>query len=157
MQRYITSSGAVLPRNPDELAKRKSPRGAKKNNGSKEIGQKAKKSPTQRQPRARALKMARPCPPFLNKEVFVNRAPADPDGAPAPPTFVTPKTKASRARAMKVARPRGNDRTHLNEGYFGDFTFPGQGLSISQAQFDLYGGGTAETQQHILSFHQFEP
>ncbi|MED6219761.1 hypothetical protein PIB30_038690 [Stylosanthes scabra] len=28
----------------------------------------------------------------------------------------------------------------LNEGYFGNFTFPGQGPSISQAQFDLYGG-----------------
>ncbi|MED6221628.1 hypothetical protein PIB30_056622 [Stylosanthes scabra] len=34
--------------------------------------------------------------------------PRDPDGAPAPPHFVTPKTRTSRARAMEVARSRGD-------------------------------------------------
>ncbi|MED6169272.1 hypothetical protein PIB30_019915, partial [Stylosanthes scabra] len=56
---------------------------------------------------------------------------------------------------MEVARPRGGGRTHLNEGYFGDFTFPGQGPSISQAQFDLYGGGTAEAQHTFSHFINF--
>ncbi|MED6226153.1 hypothetical protein PIB30_100675, partial [Stylosanthes scabra] len=53
------------------------------------MDKKPKKSPTQRRPRARALKMARPRPPFLNMEVSVG-------GAPAPPHFVTPKTRTSR-------------------------------------------------------------
>ncbi|MED6207717.1 hypothetical protein PIB30_038274 [Stylosanthes scabra] len=70
----------------------------------------------------------------------------NPDGAPAPPYFVTPKTRTLHARVMEVARPRVGGRTHSNEVYFGDFTFPGQGPSISQAQFDLFGGGTAEAQ-----------
>ncbi|MED6159400.1 hypothetical protein PIB30_042025 [Stylosanthes scabra] len=56
---------------------------------------------------------------------------------------------------MEVARLRGGGRTHLNEGYFGDFTFSGQCPSISQAQFDLYGGGTVEAQHtfsHLINF-----
>ncbi|MED6182690.1 hypothetical protein PIB30_031012 [Stylosanthes scabra] len=81
--------------------------------------------------------------------------PRDPDGALVPPHFVTPKTKTSRARAMEVARPRNGGRTHLNEGYFWDFTFPGQRPSISQAQFDLYGGGTAEAQHTFSHFINF--
>ncbi|MED6160595.1 hypothetical protein PIB30_052860, partial [Stylosanthes scabra] len=119
----------------------------KRTREARRMDKKPKKSPTQRQPRACALKMARSYPRFLNMEVFVG-------GAPAPPHFVTPKTRTSRARAMEVARPCGDGKTHLNEGYFGDFTFSGQAPSISQAQFDLYGGGIAEA-QHSLSFHQF--
>ncbi|MED6219241.1 hypothetical protein PIB30_033947 [Stylosanthes scabra] len=79
----------------------------------------------------------------------------DTDGAPAPPHIVTPKTSTSRTRAMEVARPRGDSRTHLNEGYFGDFTFPGLCPSISQAQFDLYGGGIAEAQHTFSHFINF--
>ncbi|MED6109633.1 hypothetical protein PIB30_035416 [Stylosanthes scabra] len=86
---------------------------------------------------------ARTLPSLIWKFPLVAR-PRDPDGAPAPPHFVTPKTSTSCAQAMELARPRGDGRTHLNEGYFWDFTFPGHGPSISQAQFDLYGGGTAE-------------
>ncbi|MED6145132.1 hypothetical protein PIB30_022130, partial [Stylosanthes scabra] len=70
---------------------RKRPREAKKNKRSKENGQKAKKSPTQRRPRARALKMVRPRPPFLNMEVSVG-------GAPAPPPF-------HNAQDKDIARP----------------------------------------------------
>ncbi|MED6139005.1 hypothetical protein PIB30_079817, partial [Stylosanthes scabra] len=81
--------------------------------------------------------------------------PRNPDGVPAPPHFETPKTRTSRVRAMGVARSRGVGRTHLNEGYFGDFTFPGHGPSISQAQFDLYGGGTAEAQHTFSHFINF--
>ncbi|MED6187937.1 hypothetical protein PIB30_081263 [Stylosanthes scabra] len=36
--------------------------------------------------------------------------PRDPEGAPAPPHFVTTKTRTSRARAMEMARPRGDGR-----------------------------------------------
>ncbi|MED6175659.1 hypothetical protein PIB30_080518 [Stylosanthes scabra] len=122
----------------------------KRTREARRLDKKPKKSPTKRQPRARALLS------LIRKSLPVTR-PRDPDGAPVPPHFVTPKTRTLRVRAMEVAHPRGDSRIHLNEGYFGDFTFPGQGPSISQAQFDLYGGGTAETQQHILSFHQFEP
>ncbi|MED6123156.1 hypothetical protein PIB30_046597 [Stylosanthes scabra] len=121
---------------------------AKKNKRSKENGQKAKKSPIQRRPRARALLS------LIWKFSLVAR-PRDPDGAPAPPHFVTPKTRTSRARVMEVVRLRGGNITHLNEGYFGDFTFPGQGPSISQAQFDLYGGGTAEAQHTFSHFINF--
>ncbi|MED6182579.1 hypothetical protein PIB30_029828 [Stylosanthes scabra] len=74
---------------------------------------------------------------------------------PRHPHFVTPKTRTSRARAIEVARPRGDGKIHLNEGYFGDFTFPGHGPSISQAQFDLYGGGTAEAQHTFSHFINF--
>ncbi|MED6173085.1 hypothetical protein PIB30_055984 [Stylosanthes scabra] len=81
--------------------------------------------------------------------------PRDPDGAPVPPHFVTPKTRTSRTHAIGVARPRGDVRTHLNEVYFGDFTFPSHGPSISQAQFDLYGGGTAEAQHTFSHFINF--
>ncbi|MED6125565.1 hypothetical protein PIB30_069668 [Stylosanthes scabra] len=79
----------------------------------------------------------------------------DPDGAPAPPHFVTPKTRISRVHAMGVARPRGDGRTHLNECYFGNFTFPSHGPSISQAQFDLYGGRIAEAQHTLSHFINF--
>ncbi|MED6205964.1 hypothetical protein PIB30_022568 [Stylosanthes scabra] len=113
---------------------------------SKESGQKAKNSPIQCRSRARALPMACPRFPLLNEEVSVGGAPALSDGTPAPPHFVMPKIRTPHARAVEVTRPRDGSRTHLNEGYFGDFTFPGQGPSISQALFDLYwGGGTAET------------
>ncbi|MED6175368.1 hypothetical protein PIB30_077669 [Stylosanthes scabra] len=50
-------------------------------------------------------------PSLMGKFPLVTR-PHDPDGAPAPPHFVTPKTTTSRARAMEVARPRGGGRTH---------------------------------------------
>ncbi|MED6156257.1 hypothetical protein PIB30_012818, partial [Stylosanthes scabra] len=76
--------------------------------------------------------MARWRPPYLMGSFPLVAHPRDLDGAPAPPYFVTP-TKVT------AARPCHDGRTHLNEGYFGDFTFPGQGPSISQAQFDLYG------------------
>ncbi|MED6209764.1 hypothetical protein PIB30_057905, partial [Stylosanthes scabra] len=77
---------------------RKSPRKAKKNKESKESGQKAKNKPNP------AL-TARPRPPLLNGEVFVG-------GVPAPPHFVTPKTRTPRTRAVEVARPRDGSRTH---------------------------------------------
>ncbi|MED6126000.1 hypothetical protein PIB30_074094 [Stylosanthes scabra] len=112
------------------------------------MDKKAEKSPTQRQPRARALLS------LIWKFPLVAR-PRDPDCAPTPPHFVTPKTRTSRACAMGVARPRSDGRTHLNEGYFGDFTFPGHGPSISHAQFDLYGGGTAEAQHTFSHFINF--
>ncbi|MED6170484.1 hypothetical protein PIB30_031472, partial [Stylosanthes scabra] len=63
---------------------RKSLREAKKNKESKEIGQKAKTP--------KSVWTARPRPPLLNEEVSVG-------GALAPPRFVTPKTRTSRARA----------------------------------------------------------
>ncbi|MED6197412.1 hypothetical protein PIB30_056294 [Stylosanthes scabra] len=115
----------------------------KRTREARRMDKKPKKSPTQRRPSSRALLS------LIWKFPLVGH-PRDPDGAPAPPHFVTPKTRTSRARSMGVARPHGDGRTHLNEGYFGDFTFPGHGPSISQAQFDLYGGGTADAQQHSL-------
>ncbi|MED6172036.1 hypothetical protein PIB30_046424 [Stylosanthes scabra] len=122
---------------------------AKKNKRSKENGQKAKKkSLTQRRLRARALKMARPRPPFLNMEVSVG-------GALAQPRWCARATPFRNAQDKDLTRPRGDDRIHLNEGYFGDFTFPGHGSSISQAQFDLYGGGTAEAQHTFSHFINF--
>ncbi|MED6128236.1 hypothetical protein PIB30_095695, partial [Stylosanthes scabra] len=36
--------------------------------------------------------------------------PCDPDGAPAPPHFVTLKARTSRARALEMASPRGDGR-----------------------------------------------
>ncbi|MED6108174.1 hypothetical protein PIB30_021122 [Stylosanthes scabra] len=112
------------------------------------MDKKPKKSLTQRRPRARALLS------LMRKSPLVAR-PRDPDSAFAPPHFVTPKTRTSRARGMGVARPRGDGRTHLNEGYFGDFTFPGHDPSISQAQLDLYGGGIAEAQHTFSHFINF--
>ncbi|MED6218695.1 hypothetical protein PIB30_028781 [Stylosanthes scabra] len=109
---------------------------------------KPKKSPTQRRPHARALLS------LMSKSPLV-ACQRDPDGVPAPPHFVTPKTRTSCARAMGVARSRGDGITHLNEGYFGDFTFPGHDPSISQAQFDLYGGGTAKAQHTFSHFINF--
>ncbi|MED6172350.1 hypothetical protein PIB30_049264 [Stylosanthes scabra] len=112
------------------------------------MDKKPKKSPTQHRPRARALTMAHPRPPFLNMEVSVG-------GAPARPSWRTRATPFRNAQDKDLARPRGDGRTHLNEGYFGDFTFPGHGPSISQAQFDLYGGGTAEAQHTFSHFINF--
>ncbi|MED6120660.1 hypothetical protein PIB30_022944 [Stylosanthes scabra] len=109
------------------------------------MDKKAKKSPTQRRPRARALKMARPRPPFLNMEVSVG-------GAPARPRWCARATPFRNAQDKDLERPRVDGRTHLNEGYFVDFTFPGHGPSISQAQFDLYGGGTAEAHHTFSHF-----
>ncbi|MED6110145.1 hypothetical protein PIB30_040203, partial [Stylosanthes scabra] len=56
---------------------------------------------------------------------------------------------------MEMARPRHSDRMHLNEAYFGEFTFPGQGPAISQAQFLYYRGRTAEDITHILPIDHF--
>ncbi|MED6176328.1 hypothetical protein PIB30_087111 [Stylosanthes scabra] len=63
--------------------------------------------------------------PFLNMEVFVG-------GVPAQPRWCARATPFRNAQDKDIARLRGDGRTHLNEGYFGDFTFPGQGPSISQ-------------------------
>ncbi|MED6186006.1 hypothetical protein PIB30_062597 [Stylosanthes scabra] len=63
----------------------------KRTREARRMNKKPKKSPTQSRTHARSLKMARPCPPFLNMEVSVG-------GTPAPPDFVTPKTRTSRAR-----------------------------------------------------------
>ncbi|MED6186693.1 hypothetical protein PIB30_069220, partial [Stylosanthes scabra] len=103
------------------------------------MNKKPKKSPTQRRPCARALKMARPRPPFLNMEVSVG-------GPPARSRWRVRATPFRNAQDKDLARPRDGDgapvrrwQIHLNEGYFGDFTFSGHGPSIFQAQFDLYG------------------
>ncbi|MED6209357.1 hypothetical protein PIB30_053906 [Stylosanthes scabra] len=48
----------------------------KKNKEARRMDKKPKKSPTQCQPRSRALKMARPRPLFLNMKVSVGGAPA---------------------------------------------------------------------------------
>ncbi|MED6110141.1 hypothetical protein PIB30_040199 [Stylosanthes scabra] len=114
------------------------------------MDKKPKKSPTQRRPRARAraLKMARPRPPFLNMKVSVG-------GAPARSRWCASATLFRNAQDKDLARPRGDARTHLNEGYFGDFTFLGHGPSISQAQFDLYEGGIAEPQHTFSHFINF--
>ncbi|MED6145997.1 hypothetical protein PIB30_030456 [Stylosanthes scabra] len=69
---------------------RKSPREAKKNKESKESGQKAKNSPIQSLPRACAL-------PYLMRKFPLVARPRDPDGAPAPPHFITPKTRTPAA------------------------------------------------------------
>ncbi|MED6132335.1 hypothetical protein PIB30_018173 [Stylosanthes scabra] len=82
---------------PDE--ERKSPREAKKNMRSKENRQKAKKNPTQHRPRACALKMARPCPPFFNMEVSVG-------GAPARPRWCARATLFHNAQDKDLTRPR---------------------------------------------------
>ncbi|MED6157173.1 hypothetical protein PIB30_020840 [Stylosanthes scabra] len=60
---------------------------------------KPKKSPTMRQPRARAPKMARPRPPFLNMEVLVG-------GAPARPILCARATPFRNAQDKDLARPR---------------------------------------------------
>ncbi|MED6160525.1 hypothetical protein PIB30_052186 [Stylosanthes scabra] len=88
---------------------RKSPREAKKNKEARRMDKKPKKSPTQRQPRARALKMARPRPPFLNMEVSVG-------GAPARPRWCACAAPFRNAQDKDLASPRGDGRTHLNEG-----------------------------------------
>ncbi|MED6166586.1 hypothetical protein PIB30_110757, partial [Stylosanthes scabra] len=112
---------------------RKSPREAKKNKESKESGHKAKNKPNP------AL-TARPRPPLLNGEVSVG-------GAPARPRWCARATPFRNAQDKDTARlhgggsvPARRQQNSLNEGYFGDFTFSGQGPSISQAQFDLYVG-----------------
>ncbi|MED6108113.1 hypothetical protein PIB30_020383 [Stylosanthes scabra] len=81
-------------------------------------------------------------------EVFVG-------GAPARPRWCARATPFRNAQDKDVARLRGDDRTHLNEGYFGYFTFPSHGPFISQAQFDLYGGETAEAQHTFSHFINF--
>ncbi|MED6167459.1 hypothetical protein PIB30_002941 [Stylosanthes scabra] len=96
-----------------------------------------------------------PAPPLLNGEVSIG-------GAPAQPRWRTRATLFRNLYDKDTARPRDGGgaparRQHisLNEGYFGEFTFPGIGPSIAQTQFDLYGGGTAEAQQAFSHFHQF--
>ncbi|MED6171171.1 hypothetical protein PIB30_038253 [Stylosanthes scabra] len=127
---------------------RKSPREAKKNKGSKESGQNAKNKPNP------AL-TARPRPPLLNGEVSVGGAPAGPRWCARATPFINAQDKdTARARGGGGA-PVRRQQNSLNEGYFGDFTFPGQGPSIFQPQFDLYGGGTAETQQAFSHFINF--
>ncbi|MED6182646.1 hypothetical protein PIB30_030497 [Stylosanthes scabra] len=81
---------------------RKSPRKAKKNKRSKENGQKAKKEPN-------PASTARLHPPFLNMEVFIG-------GAPARPRWCAHATPFRNAQDKDLARPRGDGRTHLNEG-----------------------------------------
>ncbi|MED6210350.1 hypothetical protein PIB30_063295 [Stylosanthes scabra] len=58
-------------------------------------------------------------------------------------------------RSERISAPAWRRQISLNEVYFGEFTFPGLGPSIAQAQFDLYGGGTAEAQQAISHFINF--
>ncbi|MED6163612.1 hypothetical protein PIB30_081663 [Stylosanthes scabra] len=95
--------------------------------------------------------MARTRPPFLNMEVSIG-------GVPARPRWRARATPFRNAQDKYLAHPRDGDgasarrrQIHLNEGYFGDFTFPGHGPSIFQAQFDLYEGGTVEA-QHTFSY-----
>ncbi|MED6186815.1 hypothetical protein PIB30_070340 [Stylosanthes scabra] len=76
-------------------------------------------------------------------------------GAPARPRWCARATPFRNVQDTDLTRPRDDDRTHLNEGYFGNFTFPGHGPSISQAQFDLYGGGTTEAQHTFSHFINF--
>ncbi|MED6209650.1 hypothetical protein PIB30_056783 [Stylosanthes scabra] len=99
--------------------------------------------------------MAHPRPPFLNMEVSVGGAPAQPRWCARATPYRNAQDKDLVRSRDGVVRPRGDDRTHLNEGYFGDFTFPGHVPSISQAQFDLYGGGTAEAQHTFSHFINF--
>ncbi|MED6160908.1 hypothetical protein PIB30_055647 [Stylosanthes scabra] len=134
---------------------RKSPREAKKNKEARRMDKKPKKSQTQYQPRARALKMARPRPPFLNMEVSVGGAPARPRWHARATLFRNDQDKDLARPRNGVGAPARQRQIHLNEGYFGDFTFPGHGPSIFQAQFDLYGGGTAEAQHTFSHFINF--
>ncbi|MED6168493.1 hypothetical protein PIB30_012222 [Stylosanthes scabra] len=120
----------------------------KRTREARRMDKKAKKEPN-------SALTARLYPPYLIWKFPLVVRPRDPDDAPMPPHFVTPKTRTSRARQMGVARPRDDGGTHLKEGYFGDFTFLGHGPSISQAQFDLYGGGTAEAQHTFSHFINF--
>ncbi|MED6139961.1 hypothetical protein PIB30_088690 [Stylosanthes scabra] len=134
---------------------RKSPREAKKNKESKESGQKVKNKPNP------ALTMhPRPRPPLLNGEVSVGGAPARPRWCARATPFCNAQDKDTARSHGGGGAPAGRQQNSLNEGYFWDFTFPGQDPSISQAQFDLYGGGTAETQQafsHFINFSLREP
>ncbi|MED6175428.1 hypothetical protein PIB30_078226, partial [Stylosanthes scabra] len=123
----------------------------KRTREARRMDKKPKKSPTQRRLRARALKMARPRPPFLNMEVSVGGAPARPRWCARPTPFRNAQDKdLARPHDGDGARPRGDGRTHLNEGYFGNFTFPGHGPSISQPQFDLYGEEQLKHNTHSL-------
>ncbi|MED6109557.1 hypothetical protein PIB30_034867 [Stylosanthes scabra] len=112
------------------------------------MDKKPKRSPTQRRPCARALLS------LIWKFPLVAR-PRDPDGAPAPPPFRNAQDKDIARRRDGGGAPCGDDRIHLNEGYFEDFTFPGHGPSISQAQLNLYGGGTVEAQHTFSHFINF--
>ncbi|MED6180453.1 hypothetical protein PIB30_010382 [Stylosanthes scabra] len=84
-----------------------------------------------------------PAAPLLNGEVSVG-------GAPARSRRCGRATLFRNAQDKDTARPRDSSRTHLNEGYFGDFTFPDQSPSLSQAQFDLYGGEQLKHNKHSL-------
>ncbi|MED6171164.1 hypothetical protein PIB30_038246 [Stylosanthes scabra] len=89
------------------------PKESQKEQRSKENGQKAKKraqlsvdrapASSRRRARARALLS------LIWKFPLVAR-PRNPEDAPAPPHFVTTKTRTSRARVMEMACPRGDDR-----------------------------------------------
>ncbi|MED6208845.1 hypothetical protein PIB30_048994 [Stylosanthes scabra] len=60
---------------------------------------------------ATSLWRARAFPYLMGKFLLVAHL-RDPDGAPAPPYFVTSKTRTSCARAMEVVRSCRGDRTH---------------------------------------------
>ncbi|MED6185290.1 hypothetical protein PIB30_055601, partial [Stylosanthes scabra] len=71
----------------------------KRTREARRIDKKPKKSPTQSRPCARALKMARPRPPFLNMEVSVG-------GALARPRWCAHATPFRNAQDKDLTRPR---------------------------------------------------
>ncbi|MED6139751.1 hypothetical protein PIB30_086901 [Stylosanthes scabra] len=101
--------------------------------------------------------MACPRPPFLMRKLSFGDAAARPRWRAHATPFLNDQDSDNRAVEVEVevARSRHSVRKHLNEGYFGDFTFSDQGPAISQAQFDTYRGRTAEDTTSILPFHQF--
>ncbi|MED6209350.1 hypothetical protein PIB30_053800 [Stylosanthes scabra] len=89
------------------------------------MDKKPKKSPTQRRPRARGLKMARPRPPFLNMEVSVGGAPARPRLHAHATPFRNGQYKARRgwrARAATAKRQGFARERVLNEVNMEDFS-----------------------------------
>ncbi|MED6175251.1 hypothetical protein PIB30_076646 [Stylosanthes scabra] len=96
----LLKDGVLLKASKGEFFKDDLPKvEAKKNKESNENGQKAK-SPNQPKPRGRTLCMACPRPPFLMRKFPLVARPHDPDGAGAPPHFVTTKIATT-------VRPRG--------------------------------------------------
>ncbi|MED6210941.1 hypothetical protein PIB30_068877 [Stylosanthes scabra] len=93
--------------------------------------------------------------PLLNEEVSVGGAPARPRWRARATLFRNLHDKDMARPCDGGGAPARRQQISLNESYFGEFTFPGLGLSIGQAQLDLYGGGTAEAQQAFSHFINF--
>ncbi|MED6207092.1 hypothetical protein PIB30_032673 [Stylosanthes scabra] len=94
-----TEDWISFPQHKGPKCRRKAQGKLKRTREARRIDKKPKKSPTQRRPRVRALKMARPHPPFLNMEVSVG-------GAPAQPRWCARATPFCNAQHKDLARLR---------------------------------------------------